>query len=217
MSFAALSQSAKNSIERGLRNTNRALLAGRTGSVNISEYRAYPSRFPARKSMRPLRTHAGAPVMASRMRCTPGRTRWAAGRRRVPCVVFAARARSNRCVRSASSSCSARASPSSTASEVPCRFPPLQAGVVVDAHPGEHRHLLPAQPGNAPVAAVGGQSRLLGTEPGPSGGQKLSDLVLVVHALKATSAPVKLGGSVSTCIGGAFLVGAASRRLLVSA
>jgi hypothetical protein len=38
----------------------------------------------------------------------------------------------------------------------------LETGVVVDADPGEQRDFLPAQPDNAPVAAVGGQSRVLG-------------------------------------------------------
>jgi hypothetical protein len=43
-----------------------------------------------------------------------------------------------------------------------------------------------------------------------------SDLVLVVHALKATAAPVKLGGPVGTRINGAFLTGADSRSLLMT-
>ena len=72
---------------------------------------------------RPLRTQAGA--SASR--------RARAARRAGPAAApagaavrgsrFAARARSNRCARSASSSCSARAMPSSTLSDAPCRFP----------------------------------------------------------------------------------------------
>ncbi len=38
----------------------------------------------------------------------------------------------------------------------------LEAGVVVDAHPGEQRDLLPTQPGHPPVAAERGQAGLPG-------------------------------------------------------
>ena len=39
--------------------------------------------------------------------------------------------------------------------------------VVVDADPGEHRHLLPAQPCHPAVAAIGGQAGLFGGDPRP--------------------------------------------------
>jgi hypothetical protein len=53
---------------------NRAMFAGRAGWVNSGAKTAYPSSFAASTSSRPLRTYAGAVVIASRMRCTLGRT-----------------------------------------------------------------------------------------------------------------------------------------------
>ena len=70
--------------------------------------------------------------MASSTRCTLGRTPTELLRRRVRGAALAARARSKRCWRSASSNCSARATACSTFSETPVRFPPLEARVVVD-------------------------------------------------------------------------------------
>jgi hypothetical protein len=63
----------------------------------------------------------------------------------------------------------------------PAQVAPLQAGVVVDAHPGQQRDLLPAEARHAPVGAVDGQAGLLRSDPGPPGGQELTDLVAVVH------------------------------------
>ena len=59
----------------------------------------------------------------------------------------------------------------------------LQTGVVVGADAGEHRHFFAAQAGNA-SPAVGGQARLLGGDPGPSGGQELAYLVPAVHTAR---------------------------------
>jgi hypothetical protein len=53
--------------------------------------------------------------------------------------------------------------------------------VVVDADPGEHRDLLPAQSCHPAVAAVGGQAGLLRGNPRPPGGEELADLRSVVH------------------------------------
>ncbi len=96
---------------------------GRTGSTYNSEKRARPSAFAERMSKRPFCTRAGAPVIASISLCTLGRTRCCVRRRRRGVAGWAARARSNRCARSASSSCRARASASRTLSETPLRFP----------------------------------------------------------------------------------------------
>jgi hypothetical protein len=65
----------------------------------------------------------------------------------------------------------------------------LEPGVVVDADPGQQRHLLAAQPGDAPVPAVGGQPRLIRGDPGPPRGQEVADLVPVVHDHEATFRP----------------------------
>src|SRR5215218_2027821 len=75
------------------------------------------------KSAHPLRTHAGQ-LIPSRTRWMPGRSRGGvAALRRAEPVTFAARARSNRWVRSASSRRSARDRASRTASETPVRLP----------------------------------------------------------------------------------------------
>src|SRR5690242_4863716 len=63
----------------------------------------------------------------------------------------------------------------------PTEIPPFEAVVVVDADPGEHGDLLPPEPGNAPLAAVRGQSRPLRRDPGSPGGQKLPNVVPSVH------------------------------------
>jgi hypothetical protein len=61
------------------------------------------------------------------------------------------------------------------------RAAPLEAGVVVDADPGEERDLLPAEPRDPPLVAVPRQARLLGRDLGSPRGQELADLVPVVH------------------------------------
>lgn len=40
----------------------------------------------------------------------------------------------------------------------PAEVPTLKAAVVVNADPGKHGDFLPAEPGHAPVRAVGGQA-----------------------------------------------------------
>ena len=59
--------------------------------------------------------------------------------------------------------------------------PALEAGVVVDADAGEHRHLLAAQPEHATGAAEDRQTGLLRRDPGTPRGQELTDLAAVVH------------------------------------
>ena len=151
-------------------------------------------------SIRPLRTNAGAPVIASSMRCTLGRTRCGAGRRRVRGVVCVARARSKRWARSASSSCSARASASSTVSETPLSVAALEARVVVDADPGEQRDLLAAEPRHAPRAAVRAQPRLLRRDLRAPGGQELANLVPRVHGVESSAARRAVRGPAGTWI-----------------
>ena len=59
----------------------------------------------------------------------------------------------------------------------------FEPGVVVDAHPGEERDLLAAEPGDPPVTSVRGQAGLVGLDLGPPGGQERPDLFSVLHAL----------------------------------
>ena len=154
---------------RGSRKTNRAVFGGCAGLSKCWEYRARPRRFAPRMSSRPLRTNAGTPDIASSMCCTVGRIRCCARRRLRGVDVCAARARSNRWARSASSSCSARASASSTVSETPARVAALEPRVVVDADAGEQRHLFAPETGDAARAgAVGGQTGLVGRDPAPA-------------------------------------------------
>ena len=68
-----------------------------------------------------------------------------------------------------SSSCRARVTASRTSSETPLDVAAFELGVVLDADPGQHRHLLAAQPGHASPAAVGAQAGLLRRDPGPAG------------------------------------------------
>ena len=71
----------------------------------------------------------------------------------------------------------------------------FEAGVVVDAHPGEQGDFLAAQAGDPAGTAVDRQPRLLRGDLGASGGQEVPDLGSAVHVLDATSATAKLGGS----------------------
>src|SRR6266480_1481934 len=73
-------------------------------------------------SSRPLRTNAAVPAMESSTRCTLAGI-CALARRRGVRLGFAARARLNRCSRSASDSCRARATASRTSSETPLMWP----------------------------------------------------------------------------------------------
>ena len=76
----------------------------------------------------------------------------------------------------------------------------LEAGVVVDADPGEERDLLAAQAGNAPVATVRAQARLLRCDLRPPRGQELADLVPRVHEPRVTPRRATLRGSAGTWI-----------------
>ena len=93
-----------------------------------------PRALAARMSRRPLSTNAGVPIIESRTRCTVGpdplrpQARGVAG----GCVP-AARSRSRRCARSASSSCSACATPSMHAVGDADGVAALEPGVVLDA------------------------------------------------------------------------------------
>jgi hypothetical protein len=78
---------------------------------------------------------------------------------------------------------------SSTASETPVRLPPFQADVVVGAHPGEHRDLLPAQALDPPLATEERDAGLLRGEPLAAGGEEVADLVPVVHVFDGTTPP----------------------------
>ena len=126
----------------------------RRRSRSAREYSARPRRFAPRMSSRPLRTNAGTPAIASSMCCTVGRIPCCARRRRRGVTYALARARSNRCARSVSSSCSARASASRTVSETPLGVAALEPGVVVDADAREQRHLFATEPGDATAGAV---------------------------------------------------------------
>ena len=79
--------------------------------------------------------------------------------------------------------------------------PALEARVVVDAHAGEHRDLLPAQAGHAPVRAPGGQPGLLRGDPGPAGREEVPGLVAVVHGVDATADRPGQGGPAGTPVG----------------
>jgi hypothetical protein len=103
-----------------------------------------------------LRTKAGAAVIESRMRCTPGRTCcFFVRRRRVAVAGYDARARWNGWVRSASSSRSARQRLEHVIGGA-AQVSALELGVVVDADAVEQRYFLPAQPGDAAVVAAYG-------------------------------------------------------------
>jgi hypothetical protein len=67
----------------------------------------------------------------------------------------------------------------------PAQVSALEAGVVVDADPGNDRDFLPAESGNAPLT-VCGDSRLLWRDPGSPGGEELADLALRVHERRVT-------------------------------
>ena len=99
----------------------------------------------------------------------------------------AARARSNRWARSASSSCSARAMASRTAGGGAGEVAAFELGVVLDADPGERGDLAAAQPGH-PAVARGGQAGLLRGDLGSARDEELADLGSVVHAIEGTAA-----------------------------
>ena len=98
----------------------------------------------------------------------------------------AARARSSRCARSVSSSCRARATASSTDAGRAADRAALELGVVLDAHPGQHRDLAAAQAGDAPVVA-GQAARPLGGDRARRSHEELAHLCSVVHATERRS------------------------------
>jgi hypothetical protein len=57
----------------------------------------------------------------------------------------------------------------------------LQPAVVVDGDPSQKRYFFTAEPGNPAGTAVSRQARLLRTEPGAAGSEKLTDLFLHAH------------------------------------
>jgi hypothetical protein len=61
------------------------------------------------------------------------------------------------------------------------RVAAFEAGVVVDADPGEERDLLPAKTGHAPVASVGAQTRLLRRDLRAPRDQELADFFPRIH------------------------------------
>ena len=71
-------------------------------------------------------------------------------------------------------------------------------GVVVDADAGEHRGFLAAQPGDAAGAAEDREAGLLRGQLRSARGEELPDLVLGVHAIEPRSDSPGLGGSAST-------------------
>jgi hypothetical protein len=89
--------------------------------------------------------------------------------------------RSNRCSRSASSSCRAREGVEHLFRGTP-QVAAFEAGVVLDAHPGPVRDLPASQARHPPVAARRNEPGLLPREPGPARGQELAHLAAVVHA-----------------------------------
>ncbi len=150
--------------------------------------------------MCPLRTNAGAPVIASSIRCTLGRNARRRARRRRAASDAAARARSKRWARSASSSWSARASASRTLSETPLSVAALEPRVVVDADAGEERNLLSTETRNAPVVAVDAQPRLLRRDPGPPRSSGTPGSRSWCPRAEGNAAPRTLGGPAGTWI-----------------
>ena len=127
-----------------------------------------------------LLTVAGA-SMLSRMRCTTGRTRCWAGRRRRRGVGRAGGAGEVEQVGALGV-----VEPQRVGERVEdgvggaAGVAALQALVVLDAHPGQRGDLLAPQPGHPPLA-VARQAGLLGRDLGPPGGQELRELACRVH------------------------------------
>jgi hypothetical protein len=62
------------------------------------------------------------------------------------------------------------------------RVPALQACVVLDADPGEHRGFFPPQPLHPAITAIRGEASLLQGDLGSPRGQELPDVVYGCHA-----------------------------------
>src|SRR4051794_14681642 len=132
-------------------------------------------------SSRPLRTNATAVVIASSQCWMLGRICWGWARRRGGWAVpRAARARSSRCARSASSSWSAGDGLEHAVGGA-AQVALLEAGVVVRAQPGELGDLLAAQARNAPTLPVQRDPCLVRGDLGTPRGEELAHLGPVVH------------------------------------
>src|SRR5439155_16835252 len=64
----------------------------------------------------------------------------------------------------------------------PAHVAALQAGVIGNAHTGQHGGILAAEPGHA-ARAVGAQPRLLGRDPGTARREEVADHLLRVHEI----------------------------------
>ena len=160
-SWATVSQSTKNSrrprVEEQEAGHVRRLRPGRR-----TRRRRGRGRAGWRRGCRAVRCgrRRRCPIIESRICCTVGRTRSWVGRRRGGRLVVAVRTRSNRWARSASSSCSARDDAFEDVLRHAVGVAPLEAGVVLDADPGQHRDLFAAQAFDPPVGAVHGEPGL---------------------------------------------------------
>lgn len=130
-------------------------------------------------SKRLLRTNAGSPVNASMIRCTPGRTAgWTAPPPRGGGVGRACQVEQVRPLRLVELRRTGDGVQDTLgdAAEVAA----FHAGVVLDADPGEHRDLAPAQTGH-PTLASADHTGLLGGDPGAPRREKRAGFSAVVH------------------------------------
>src|SRR5205823_14336142 len=92
----------------------------------------------------------------------------------------------------------------------------LQTGVVIGGHAGEHRDLFAAQAGDPAVAAVDGQTGLLGGDLGPAGDQEVADVgALGGHDLHGRTGPPDEGGSDRTRNDATSRIGGGDRCIVV--
>ena len=80
----------------------------------------------------------------------------------------------------------------------PAEVAPLQAGVVLAADAGQHRDLTTAQPGHPALAALKGNSRLLGSDLRPTRGKEFANLVPVLHTGDGSRPSGPMGAPAST-------------------
>ena len=90
-------------------------------------------------------------------------------------------------VRSASSSCRARATASSTSSETPEMWPFSSRVYQSVLTPARTATSSRRRPGHPTAAAAGQQPGLLGRDPGAAAGEEVADVGAVVHPIDATS------------------------------
>ena len=74
----------------------------------------------------------------------------------------------------------------------------FELGVVLDAHPGKHGDLGPAQARDAALVAEGRDAGLFRRDAGAARGEEVTDLGSGVHAYHGTAASALLGGTAST-------------------